>query len=135
MRALPAMLLTTQLAGLCACTTPQSAAQPVKFEEPARVSKPTSESRAELHAAVNAALRSSAVTIADDALTASSELIIERVPARDSAGRPLSGRDFDRPQHFDLLRNDHTCILVHRESGQRFPLKNTKCEAAVKSSN
>ena len=129
------MLLTTQLAGLCACTTPQSAAQPVKFEEPARVSQPTAESRAELQTAVNAALRSSAVMIADDALTASSELIIERVPARDSAGRPLSGRDFGRPQHFELVKNDHTCILVHRESGQRFPLKNTECVTEVKTSN
>ena len=129
MRAIPALLFTAQLAGLCACTTPESAAQPVGFEDPARVIKRSADSRAELQAAVNSALRSSAVTIADDALTTSSELIIERVPAHDSAGRPLSGRDFDRPQHFELVKHDRLCVLVHRESGQRFPLKKTECEA------
>src|SRR3954463_9925404 len=129
MRAIPVMLLCAQLAGLCACTTPQSNAQPVAFEQPARVIRPTTQSRAELQAAVNSALRSSAVLLADDALITSSELIIERVPARDSNGRPLSGRDFDRPQHFNLVKHDRLCILVHRESGQRLPLKNTECES------
>jgi hypothetical protein len=127
MRTGPAILMLTQLAGLCACTTPEAAVQPTGREQPATILNASSEVRAELLAAVTSALRNNAITIADDALTTTNVLIIERVPARDANGRPLSGRDFGRPQHFQLLKDGEHCILVHQETGRRFPLKKARC--------
>ena len=128
MRIISATLFALQLAGLCACANPELAAHATGPEQPARISRPSPESRAELLRAVNTALHTSGVTLADDALTTSDKLIIERVPARDASGQRLSGRDFDRPQHFLLVKADRECVLVHQESGQRFPLKDVDCE-------
>lgn len=127
MRTASSLLVGLHLIVLCACTTPQAAVQPTGREQPARISNPSPEVQAELLAAVTSALRNNAITIADDALTKSSVLIIERVPARDANGRPLSGRDLDRPQHFDLLKDGERCILVHRQTAQRYPLKTARC--------
>ncbi|MFL6577695.1 MAG: hypothetical protein ACJ8MR_13835 [Povalibacter sp.] len=129
MRRVAVTLSFIQLTGLCACTTPESLATPAANEQAARVLNPTAESRAELLEAVNSALSSSAVTVADDALTDSNILIIERTPARDASGVRLSGRDFDRPQHFELRLSGSQCVLIHQESQRRFPLKQVKCEA------
>lgn len=132
MRIIPATLFVIQLAGLCACANPELAAHPTGLEQPARISKPSPEAQAELLRAVNTALHTSGVTLADDALTTTDSLIIERVPARDASGQRLSGRDFDRPQHFLLVKADRECVLVHQESGQRFPLKDVDCEGLSK---
>ena len=132
MRIVPASLIFIQLSGMCACANPELAAQPSATEQPARISKTSSESRAELLRAVNAALHTSGVTLADDALTTSDQLIIERVPARDAKGQRLSGRDFDRPQHFVLVKSDRQCVLIHQESAQRFPLRNVDCQGVSK---
>ena len=132
MRIIPATLLVFQLAGICACANPELAMQASASEQPARISNNSAESRAELLRAVNTALHTSGVTLADDALTTSDQLIIERVPARDAKGQRLSGRDFDRPQHFLLVKADRQCVLIHQESAQRFPLKNVDCEGLSK---
>lgn len=121
------LLLAACLITLCACTTPEAAVQPTGREQPARITNPSPEVQAELLTAVTSALRNTAIRIADDALTKSSVLIIERVPARDANGRPLSGRDLERPQHFDLLNDGERCILVHRQTAQLYPLKNARC--------
>lgn len=110
---------------MAACAMSQ--AQP---DTPAVITQPSAASRAELLAAVGALLEVGNVTLADDALTRSSALIIERVRSRDASGRQLSGRDFDRPQHFQLLRSGGRCVLLHQESGKRTELRETACEPA-----
>ena len=62
---------------------------------PAYISNPTQQSRAELLRVVTEALNGSKVTIADDALTLGSLLIIEP--------KHLTGRDLRRPVHFRLM--------------------------------
>jgi hypothetical protein len=103
---------------LCACTS--SLAQPAV---PAIIDKPTKESRAELARVVSSALNGAPVTLADDALTRDSLLIIEKAH--------LSGRDFGRPEHFRLVKIGEHCALVHERTGKRTTLSSTTCEPAV----
>lgn len=97
-------------------------------DTPALIVDPTAESHAELVRVVSAALNTSAVTIADDALTRDSTLLIERTPARDAAGQRLSGRDFGKPAHFQLVKNGARCVLLLRGSDQRFALAKSRCK-------
>ena len=110
----------------CGCA---SVAQP---DAPAVIVGPTAETRAELHGAVTTALNRSDVTLAEDALTRDSMLVIERTPARDAAGTRLSGRDLDKPEQFQLLLSDGRCVLLHARTAQRYELPRTRCAAKPK---
>src|ERR671936_958060 len=111
---------------LCACTS--SLAQ---REVPAIIDQPTPASRAELARVVSADLTGAPVTLADDALTRDSLLIIERAHPRDASGVPLSGREFERPEHFRLVKAGEHCALVHERTGKRTTLASTTCQPVV----
>lgn len=108
---------------LSACASSQ--AQP---DAPAVITQPSAASRAELLAAVTSVLKVANVTLADDALTKTSTLTIERTRLRDSSGRQLNGRDLGRPEVFQLVKNDARCVLIHKGSGRRVELAKTACE-------
>ncbi len=110
------------LLALAACH-PRSA----PLDVPAVITNPTAESREELVRVVSRALDGAAVTIADDALTGESTLIVQRAVRRDAQGRPLTGRDTDRPEHFRLVRNGLRCVLVHERTGRRWTLESATC--------
>ena len=93
----------------------------MRADVPAYISNATEESRAELLRVVREALNGSDVTIADNALTDGSLLIIEP--------KHLTGRDFRRPEHFRLMLSDSHCILVHQETEARVKLTQTECRA------
>lgn len=115
-----AALLAAQLLSTCAF----GFAQP---EMLAVIDQPTKETRAELARAVSDALNGAPVTLADDALTRESRLIIEKAHPRDASGARLSGRDFDQPEIFRLVKVGHECVLVHERSGKRTALPSTSC--------
>jgi hypothetical protein len=115
-------MLTASFMCASACA---SIAQP---DSPARIVEPDAASRAELRDAVARALQRSDVTLADDALTRTSTLIIERTPARDATGQRLTGRDYDEPEQFQLVLNGKRCTLVRQATGQRYELRSTRCE-------
>jgi hypothetical protein len=58
-------------------------------ERPALIATPTEQSRAELLGVVTSAFNGRSVTLADDALTRDSVLIVERREPRDAQGRPV----------------------------------------------
>lgn len=120
MRALPLIALTW-LTSACA-----SIAKP---DTPAVIVDPTPVTRAELHRAVAEALHRTDITLADDALTRESLLLIERTPARDPTGQRLSGRDFGKPEQFQLVMSNARCTLIHQATGQRYDLPGTRCKA------
>jgi len=91
-------------------------------EGPAVVVHPTPASRAALSQAVGSALGGQPVALADDALTRSSTLIVDRTGRRDPAGLPVTGRDTGRPDRFSLLKQGDSCILVHEKDGKRMAL-------------
>jgi hypothetical protein len=107
---------------LSACALSQ--AQP---DVPAVIVDPSAASHAELLGAVTKALGVSSITIADDALTTDSTLIIERSRILDSNGRQLSGRDYGKPEIFSLVKNGSQCVLVRTSDASRQVLAKTSC--------
>ncbi|HWI39372.1 MAG TPA: hypothetical protein VNU64_23185 [Burkholderiales bacterium] len=98
-----------------------SACAAAQTEVPARIDHPTTESRAALAKAVSAALNAP-VTLADDALTRDSVLIVEK---------RRTDRDLGRPERFQLVKAGRDCILVHEGTGKRTPLASTTCVPVV----
>jgi hypothetical protein len=92
---------------------------------PAVITSPTAASRADLLRVVRKAMREAPVTLADDALTHESTLIVERARARGPDGLPLAGRDRGRPERFHLVRNGARCLLVHEGTGRRLALSSS----------
>ncbi|HEX7441978.1 MAG TPA: hypothetical protein VF319_17985 [Caldimonas sp.] len=109
--------------GLFGCQVPA-----VSAEVAAVIVDPDAKSRAELERAVSALLQVPSVTLAGDALTASSELLIERSLARDARGLRITGRDYDRPESFHLFKSGAACVLVQGRDGKRAVLAETRCE-------
>jgi len=114
------LLLSTLLLTACAQSQTQSDANAV-------ITDPSAASRNELRAAVAGLLGVADVRLADDALTQSSTLLVERAAAVDAEGRPLNGRDLGRPEKFQLLKQGTQCVVVHVSSGKRAELPHTKC--------
>ena len=96
-------------------------------EVTALLTHPTRESRAELARVVSDALHATPVTLADDALTTSDTLVVERAAHRDVQGRRIDGRASERPEHFRLVQDGTRCVLVHEGSGRRFALSSATC--------
>ena len=100
----------------------------VDDDRPARIVDPDTESRAALQAAVNEALGTE-VMLADDALTESSLLTIERWPAGTMDNPVPQGRILERPIQFRLVINGSDCTLVDQRDESRRVLLNTTCKA------
>jgi hypothetical protein len=101
------------------------AQSPSKADAPAVIVDPSAQSRAALLSTVQKVLGISAITLADDALTQSSTLFVERAP--DASGRPLDGRNPGRPERFDLIKSADRCVLIHGRTGERYELTSTRC--------
>ena len=96
-------------------------------DRPARVVDPDAASRAALQTAVNEALNTE-VLLADDALTESSRLMIERWPRGTMENPVPQGRILERPIQFQLVRNNGDCYLVKQSDGTRYLLRGVSCE-------
>jgi len=105
------------------------AAPPQPADVLARIVNPTAETRATLAKAVQSALDGATVTLAEDALTADSTLVIERAVRRDAKGLRIQGRELSPPERFRLVKSGGACVLVHERTGRRFPLVHTDCVA------
>ena len=115
-------LAVAALLAVAACATASGGRN-----EPAVLTHPTADSRAELLRIVSGALQGARITLADDALTRDGTLILERAPARTAGGVPRNGRETGRPQHFRLMKRGSRCVLVHERTGRRFPLAAATC--------
>ena len=116
------VLAAAALLGLAACATATG-----RPDLPAMLTNPTAESRAELARRVSGVLHGAQITLADDALTRDSTLIVERTRPRTPDGVPLNGREMGRPEHFRLVKNGTRCVLVHERTGKRWTLKAATC--------
>jgi hypothetical protein len=102
---------------------------PAREDRPARIVNPTAESRAELQRVVSDMLFGADVVLADDALTTSSVLIVERSHRRSLDSPPLSGRDLGQPERFQLVTTGKKCVLIHGNDQARYELLETECVA------
>ena len=115
------LLLPFLVAG---CSSPE-----VSTEFAALRMNPDSGSTAELRNVVSSALGGADVLIADDALTASSWLLIEPGMRQRIDGPPELGRNLGEPERFQLLLDANQCFLVHERTGLRWLLADTDCIA------
>jgi len=99
-----------------------------EHDRAARIVNADDNSRAALQRAANDALNTN-VTLADNALTESSLLIIERSPPRSMQNLPTQGRNMDVPIQFRLVINRDDCILIDQRDRSRYLLEDTRCEA------
>jgi hypothetical protein len=126
MSAAGTLRVTIVLVMITACTTAS-----VAEDLPATIVPSEPHGAAELQAAVSKALDRTAVTLADDALTRDSVLIIEPARLRDSQGRQdrAQGRETRMPERFRLVTSGQRCALIHERTGQRIELVHAKCAA------
>lgn len=118
---------STAALGLAVCSVMSACASTPGHESPALLTNASAATHAELVEHVRTALRNDTVTIAGDALSRDSTLVIERRPARDAAGRRLTGRDVEPPEQFQLVTDGRTCMLVHVRTGARYTLTQARC--------
>jgi hypothetical protein len=116
------MMRACALLALAACGTLRAEA-----DAPAVIIHPTADSRAALLRAVVTALDGAQVTLADDALTHESILLIERARRLDPSGLLANGRELGMPERFRLVKSGGQCVLVHERSGRRAVLAATEC--------
>ncbi len=95
---------------------------------PAWITNPDSDSRAALQTAVNEALNTD-VALADDALTNSNILTIQRNLTDSLEGQPAQGRNMDMPIQFRLVISSGDCVLINQRDQSRRILQNTSCRA------
>ena len=107
----------------CQTSTAQNA------EIPAVLLPSFASARAEIIVIVADILHVKTVNIADDTLVNDSLMVIQMQWPRDAAGRPLSGRDFDRPELFQLKKIDDHCVLLQLRTGDRAILQHSQCKA------
>jgi hypothetical protein len=82
---------------------------------PAVIVEQTAQGRGELSDVIARTLHTEGIALADGALTDVPILVIERAPARDERGLPQ-------------------CVLVHRQSGRHWTLRDMQCRAQEDSS-
>jgi len=116
--------------GLLAAAITLAACQTVatEYDKPARITDPDEGSRAALQQSVNAALNTE-VVLANDALTNSSQLFVERVVPTSMEGSPAGGRTMEMPFEFRLVINGDDCVLIDQRDDSRHVLQDTNCIA------
>ena len=97
-------------------------------DKPARIVNADDASRAALQEAVNTAFGTD-VTLADSALTDSSQLTIERNPRPSMENPNPLGRNMELPFQLRLVINGADCVLIDQRDRTRYTLANTSCEA------
>ncbi len=90
--------------------------------------EPDKESRNELQKIVSLALNGAEIALADDALTRDSRLFIERKSHNTMGNSPVLGRDYDKPEVFQLFISGSKCVLVQQRNEKRWALLKTRCK-------
>jgi hypothetical protein len=94
---------------------------------PAVLTNPSAEVRLEISQAIIAMTDFSSVTLADQDLTQSSELVVERKHQKTANGDLIQGRDVELPHRFQLVLQSGQCWLLHQATDQRLRLKKAQC--------
>ena len=98
------------------------------YDKAARIVNNNDASRAALQEIVNTVFGYS-VTLADNALTDSSVLTIERSPRPTMENPNPLGRNMEMPIQLRLVVNGPDCVLIDQRDRSRHILANTDCQA------
>ena len=94
---------------------------------PALITEPDDASRAALQSTLSGLFGGYEVTLADDALTRSSLLVLELGAQKTLSNLPAKGRIVTEPYRFRLVKNDDECALIDLRDGSRHVLADTTC--------
>jgi hypothetical protein len=111
------------LFGLFGCQSTANA------ELPAVIAEPSPAAIAELERTITAALGGAPVSLASGVFTQSTLLTLEHQSRQSTEGRLATGRTMEKPEQFRLLRVGTRCELLRVKTGERFALRETKCQA------
>ena len=114
------LIILTSLAAACGAPVVQS-------DVPSLLTNPGLETLQEIEQTVSTALNGTKVTLAADALTNNSMLVIERGMQRRIDRPPELGRDLGRPYRFQLVSDGSQCVLVDQQNGMHWPLVTVEC--------
>ena len=117
----PAWFATAVLL-ISGCQTMNAAA-----DVPALITAPDDASRAALRETISAIFGGRNVPLADDALTRSSLLLIERNLRGSLEAPPATGRVMEEPIRFRLVKSGDDCVLVDLRDQSRHLLPDTSC--------
>ena len=109
---------------MAACSTPA-----INPEYPALLTNTGPTTLLELEQTISSAMDGAKVTIAQDALTTSSQLTIEQSMIRSIEQQPEMGSNLGRPDQFQLLIDGPQCVLVHEKTGLHWLLNSVECVA------
>lgn len=115
-----AILVTCATLSACQMTAAQGSKAAV-------LTHPGAEVRLEISQAIIAMTGFSSVTLTEQDLTRSSELVIERKHQKTANGELIQGRDLELPQRFQLVLQGGQCWLMHQATGQQMLLKKAQC--------
>ena len=104
------------------CQTMDAAA-----DVPALITAPDDKSRAALRETISGIFGGRTVPLADDALTRSSLLLIERNLRGSLDAPPATGRVMEEPIRFRLVKSGDDCVLVDLRDESRHLLPDTAC--------
>jgi len=113
---------TTAVILISGCQTMNAAS-----DVPALIAAPDDASRAALRQTVSAIFGGQDVPLADNALTKSSLLLIERDPRGSLDAPPATGRVMEEPIRFRLVKSGDECVLVDLRDESRHLLPDTTC--------
>jgi hypothetical protein len=113
---------TTAALVFSGCQTMNAAA-----DVPALIAAPDDASRAALRDTVSGIFGGQNVPLADDALTKSSLLLIERNLRGSLDAPPAMGRVLEEPIRFRLVKSGDECVLVDLRDESRHLLTDTTC--------
>jgi hypothetical protein len=119
MRVLLCCIVMTILSAACANQR--------SVDQPAVIVGGTPETQAEVQRVVAAALKTESVLLSEDVFVRESVLVIEPKRIRDGSGVRQQGRETRLPNHFALLKSGDQCVLLHKETQQRYLLFGIQC--------
>ncbi len=102
-------------------------AQVVTTTVPALLTNPGAAMLQQIEQTVSAAMGGNKVTLAADAFTHSSVLVIERGLQRGITRNPELGRDLGRPFRFQLFVEGSNCVVLDQQTGMYWPLTDAVC--------
>jgi hypothetical protein len=122
------MINATRASALALCLVAVGACKNVApdADQPAVIVNADDASRAALQQTINLLLETD-VLLADDALTSTSLLTIERKIPQSIDGSPAQGRNMEMPFQFRLVTDGSNCVLIDQRDSSRHLLANTRC--------
>lgn len=108
----------------------------ISSAQPAIISNPSAEVKAELTEKISLALNGTQILLANDAFTTSSQLTLTRKQHQTLQHGITMGRSVEHSAMiFELVKHNNHCYVVHAAKQTRFKLEKSKCQSVTHNTN